>query len=232
MTLYFLDLYFDHHDKGYILDTFGIYHQCDTIPDNKVHRANMGPIWVLSAPDGPHVGSTNLAITDVIGYIILTHWGRVTHICVNKLTIIGSDNGLSPGRHQAIIWTNARILLIEPLWTNFSEISIEIHTFSLKAMHLKMSSGKWRPFCLDLNVLNYRIMSLCFIYGTLLDLWQTSFLHPSIPPVPLCQAVNLMIKWRPDTHMCLLTKWYYSQCLSIRQKLATLWKLSHLISKS
>ena len=34
---------------------------------------------------------------------ILTHWGRVTHICVNKITIIGSDNGLSPERLQAII---------------------------------------------------------------------------------------------------------------------------------
>ena len=33
----------------------------------------------------------------------LTHWGRVTHICVGNLTIIGSDNGLSPGRRQAII---------------------------------------------------------------------------------------------------------------------------------
>ena len=42
----------------------------------------------------------------------LTHWGRVTHICVSKLTSIGSDNGLPPGRRQAIIWTNARILLI------------------------------------------------------------------------------------------------------------------------
>ena len=36
----------------------------------------------------------------------LAHWGGVMHICVSKLTIIGSDNGLSPGRHQAIIWTN------------------------------------------------------------------------------------------------------------------------------
>ena len=52
----------------------------------------------------------------------LTHWGRVTHICVSKLTIIGSDNGLSPGRRQAIIWTNAGILLIRTLGTNFSEI--------------------------------------------------------------------------------------------------------------
>ena len=48
------------------------------------------------------------------------------HICVNKLTIIGSDNGLSPGRRQAIIWTNDGILLIGPLGPNFSEILIEI----------------------------------------------------------------------------------------------------------
>ena len=83
----------------------------------------------------------------------LTHWGRATHICVGKLTTIGSDDGLSPGRRQAIIWTNAGILLIGPLGTNFSEILIEIHTFSSKKMHLKMSSGKWQPFCLCLNVL-------------------------------------------------------------------------------
>ena len=51
----------------------------------------------------------------------LTHWGRVTHICVSDLTSIGSDNGLSPGRRQAIIRTNAGILLIRPLGTNFSD---------------------------------------------------------------------------------------------------------------
>ena len=74
---------------------------------------------------------------------------------VGKSTIIGSDNGISHGRHQAIIWTNAGILLIEPLGTNFSEILIEIDTFSFKKMHLKMSSAKWRPFCLGLNVLTH-----------------------------------------------------------------------------
>ena len=83
----------------------------------------------------------------------LTHWGRVTHICVGKLTIIGSDNGLSPGRRQAIIRTNAGILLIGTLGTNSSKILSEIRTFSFKKMHLKMSSGRWRPFCLGLNVL-------------------------------------------------------------------------------
>ena len=87
-------------------------------------------------------------------FSLLTHWGRVTHICVVKLTIIGSDNGLSPGRRQAIIWTNAGILLIGPLGTNFSEILIEIHIFSFKKMHLKMSSAKWRLFGLGLNELS------------------------------------------------------------------------------
>ena len=88
----------------------------------------------------------------------LTHWGRVTHICVTNLTIIGSDNGLSPGRRQAITWTNVGILLIWPLGTNFSEMFIEIQTFSFNKIHLKMSSGKWRPFCLGLNVLSDRIV--------------------------------------------------------------------------
>ena len=67
----------------------------------------------------------------------LTHWGRVTHKCVGKLTIIGPDNGLSPGRRQAVIRTNAGILLIGTLGTNFSEILGKIHTFSFKKMHLK-----------------------------------------------------------------------------------------------
>ena len=50
----------------------------------------------------------------------------MTHICGDNLTIIGSDSDVSPGRCQAIIWTNDRILLIGPLETNFSKIFIEI----------------------------------------------------------------------------------------------------------
>ena len=37
-------------------------------PDSKVHGANMGPTWVLSAPDGPHVGPMNLAIRGSVEY--------------------------------------------------------------------------------------------------------------------------------------------------------------------
>ena len=59
----------------------------------------------------------------------LTHWGREPQICVRKLTIIGSGNGLPPVRQQAIIGTNAGILLIRPLGTNFSDILIEMYIF-------------------------------------------------------------------------------------------------------
>ena len=66
----------------------------------------------------------------------------MTHICVDDLTINGSDNGLVPTRRQAIIWTNAGILLTGPLQTNFSEILIKILTFSIKKMLLEVSSAK------------------------------------------------------------------------------------------
>ena len=82
----------------------------------------------------------------------LSHWGRVTHICVGKLTIIGSDNGLSPGRRQAIIWTNAGILLIWPLETKFSEFfyrnsSIFIQENALENVVCQMASILSRPQC-------------------------------------------------------------------------------------
>ena len=80
----------------------------------------------------------------------------MTHICVGNPTNIDSDNGLSPGRRQAIIWTNAGLLLIGPLGTNFSEILSEIRSFSFKKTHLKMSSAKWRLSRLGLNVLTVK----------------------------------------------------------------------------
>ena len=84
--------------------------------------------------------------------MVLTLGRRMTHICIGKLIITGSDNGLSPGRRGATIWINARILLIGPLRTHFSEILIEIQAFSMKKIRLKMSSAKCCPFRLGLNV--------------------------------------------------------------------------------
>ena len=109
----------------------------------------------------------------------LTHWGRVTQICVSKLNIIGSDNGLSPGRRQAIIWTNAGILSIGTLETNFNQILIEIDIFLFNKMHLKMPSGKWRPFCLGLNVLTvciYLLWSHGNKWGVKMIQWLTAMI--------------------------------------------------------
>ena len=86
----------------------------------------------------------------------LTHWGSVTHTCVSKIIIIVSDDDLSPGWCQAIIWTNAGILLIGPLGIDFGEILIETNTFSFTKMHLKMSSAKWHLFRLGLNELRQK----------------------------------------------------------------------------
>ena len=79
----------------------------------------------------------------------------MTHISVGKLTSIASDNGLSPWRRQAIIFTNAGILLIWPLGTKFNKILIGIQTFSFKKMHLKKVVCEMASICLSLNVLKF-----------------------------------------------------------------------------
>ena len=121
----------------------------------------------------------------------LTHWGPVKHICVSKLTIIGSDNGLSPGQRQAITWTNTGILLIRPLGTNFSEIVIKIHIFLLKKMHFKMLFAKRRPFCLGLNVLT-----------SLLDNHRKAIclLNKMCPMAKTCDILHVLLtdlQWSP-----------------------------------
>ena len=55
---------------------------------------------------------------------------------------------------RRLVGANAGMLLIGPLGTTkFTEILIEMYAFSLKKIYIKMSSGKWRPFCPGLNVL-------------------------------------------------------------------------------
>ena len=104
------------------------------------------------------------------------------HICLSDLSIIGSDSGLSPGRRQAITWFNVGILLIRHSGTNFSEILTEILTFSFKKTHLKMSSGKCQPFCLDLNVvMNLRQHDGVMTWKHFLYYWPSLWwIHQSI----------------------------------------------------
>ena len=118
----------------------------------------------------------------------LTHWGRVTHICVSKLTIIGSVNGFSTGRRQAITWTNAGLLSIAPLGINLSVNLVEIHICLSKQMHLKMSPVKWRPFHLGLNVLTSYYIScrkenmICYFEGDYNNNVLNYKLHSRVSP--------------------------------------------------
>ena len=130
----------------------------------------------------------------------LTHWGRVTHTFVGTLTIIGLNNGLSPSLRQAIIYTNGGLLLIEPLGTYFSEISIGIQTFLFKKINLNMSA-KWRPFCPGLNVLkpesgpchaNLYISSRACFTEHCIDTLAIS--EPHLPFITALMAIGL--------HMC------------------------------
>ena len=131
------------------------------------------------------------------------------HICVGKLTIIGSDNGLSSGRRQAIIWTNAGIFLNWPLGANFSETLIEIHIFSFKNMHLKMSADIFsRPHCVKC----WPMISICVrpLYANIhmplhfLVVYKSVLINQVMPgnwrPIPESLAYNSLhhydvIKW-------------------------------------
>ena len=131
-------------------------------------------------------------------YLTLTHWGQVMHICINNLTFIGSDHGLLFGWCQAIIWTNAGILLIVTLGTNFSEILLKIHIFSFKKVPLKMSFGKWWPFCLVLNMLTIAwLLVTCsynshLIFCLLKKIQFVSFIFPTVHGLPQSVSTNGM----------------------------------------
>ena len=80
----------------------------------------------------------------------------MTYICVSGITIIGSDNGLSPGRRQAIIWSNAGILLIEALekklqWNSYRNYSIFIQENALECVVCEMTTILSRPQCVKPN---------------------------------------------------------------------------------
>ena len=76
----------------------------------------------------------------------LTPWGWVKHICISKLTIIGSDNGLLPGRHQAIIWTNTGILL-SGKENAFENVIYEMEASSSRPQCVHLFGCEARIFC-------------------------------------------------------------------------------------
>ena len=101
----------------------------ETNPDSKVHEANMGPTWVLSAPDGPHAGPMNLAIRELI---IRSRTDLLLVFC------------------QTITWTDADLMSILPLGILFNIFIYKI--LKIETLSYEKTSAKWRPFCFGLSV--------------------------------------------------------------------------------
>ena len=129
------------------------------------------------------------------------------HICVRKLTIIVPDNGLSPCRRQAIIWSNAGILLIQTIGTDFGEILSESPIFSFKKMHLKMLCVKWQPFYLSFKVLTHCGLVM-HMWSYKLHIWISGQHHywfrlwlvTNLVPSHYINQVWLTISWNHRTN--------------------------------
>ena len=129
------------------------------------------------------------------------------YICVDELVIIGSNNGLSPDRWQAIIWTNAGLLSIEPLWTYFNENLIKIQQFSLKKMHVKMSSAKWHPSCLGLNVLKTGCQDNLCLVDIDMPYWANGYVSLLCFP-PITDTLQGIYMQSPLTDVDLQGTWW------------------------
>ena len=101
-------------------------------------------------------------------YNTLTHWGRETHICVSKLASIVSDwlvTWPAPSHYLNQCWNIVNGTLRNKLQWNPKRNSY----IFIQEMHLKMSSGKWRPFCPGLNVLTH------WVWDKMVSIWRKPF---------------------------------------------------------
>ena len=131
-------------------------------------------------------------------WLVLTHWGRVTHTYVTKLTIIGSNSGLSPGLRRAIIWTNAGMLLTGQLGTNFSEMLIEICFHSRKCIWKCRQEIVGHFASVGFDVLKHiRMVSFCEIIFfrdniVQLDIYFSGLKYESIQQIKAYETMNFL----------------------------------------
>ena len=93
---------------------------------------------------------------------VLTHWGRVTHICISKITIIGSDNGLSPwtapSHYLNQCWNIVNWTLGNKLqWNLNRNLYIFIQENPLENVVWKMAAILSRPQCVNPSGVETRI---------------------------------------------------------------------------
>ena len=102
--------------KGLVVHIMAWYH-FDNNPDSKVHGANMGPTWVLSAPDGPHVGPMNLAIREVMA------WNRGAQI--RRKHVIWLHCKMGAKRSHSLVFSATHHTKLGMFW--FNEVLLEMH---------------------------------------------------------------------------------------------------------
>ena len=80
----------------------------------------------------------------------------MTHIYVSKLSIISSDNGLSPGRRQAIIWTDTGILTLgnKRQWNHNRNLYIIIQENAFENVVREIGDHLSQPRCLNVCMLH------------------------------------------------------------------------------
>ena len=131
----------------FIVDQFLSINFCSQVWQVKSFTSNKKNV-ILSKPFKQHFINISVLYTSINSLRPSDAYG-----CVSKLTIIGSDNGLSPRRHQAIIWINAGILKLDP----WEQISVKFQS-QLKHFHLEnalenvvceMASILSRPQCVN-----------------------------------------------------------------------------------
>ena len=158
---------------------------------------------------------------------------------VNRVSI-GSVKGLSPIRCQGNIYTNARLLSIGPLGTNFSDIIIKMQNFSFTQMHLQMWSGgyvvqvdmSWWHAWVITSEKRHRVWS--FIYP-LIPVWIFSdrttserlniFMQITINPVAFRREI--LKQWKSGRLASSIIEYFTTLCRgSIIIKYCNLWRFA------
>ena len=152
------------------------------------------------------IGTETMLRSISLPWCWLTHWGQVMHIWVSRLTIIGLDNGLWPGWHHVIIWTNAGKMLIGRLWTNPSAIfnhnwCIFIQENAFENVFWEMVAILSWPQCV--NTSHYQNHRLFIVNWTIRNIFHWSlnktcslkemyWKMPSGEWQPFCSGLNVM----------------------------------------
>ena len=121
---------------------------------------NQVPRISFKFPRGQWVKITIEISRNLIDLWVLTHWGLVMHICHQPRPSLVQIMACRLFGAKPLSKPMLGYCELNSLRTNFSEILIKIQNFSLRKIHLKISSVKWRPYCLGLNVLTVEAVTL------------------------------------------------------------------------